>query len=885
MELLEDRVVPSVIEDFSAGLGAYTTILRYAPNAAVVPGAGHDGVSNALDKLDGFEWLVRNDPDVQVQQGETLSAWLQINDLDGRAYFGFGARPNLHNDFLRTGGTLSLVAAPNSGQLLLENNSGFGHSTLASAPAAYTAGGTYRLEVVWGVGGAITGNLYDSDGVSLLSTVSASSNVYTSGGIAFRAFGSDKYFDTIEAVPTGNGASPSRHGIGAHHASLHSGPRSGPGPAGGLLDPFQYQSVPGTGIQIWLARWDSLQQVAIVGDVVGLAATNRSENHGTEQYGWGPIVQGLFSNNIPVQTPMLQEYIFRQRPGERTTIIGRSDVKHFFLATGVDGQHLRPGESDTYDAIGQNAAQDLFSPQEDVNPVTGDITNQALDYFGENHAGGPRNLDGLNQRGSHTYSSRIDRLLQVNVADLDPSQNPSGTVWYLAANIFVPGDEDVTHTSRWVRIQPSFNGQGFSFTYPNGPTGQYNVRTIPGLAGLPPTIISQNPSGSTTGPVSQLEVTFSQRMNAASFTPDKITSFTGPNGPITVTGVALADPTNTRFVISFPPQASEGSYQMSIGPDIQDENGLSMPAPYIAQFTIVAPFNYAASANAFEKLEISGQPGTVPLPFTNGTFYADDDYGTISLGGDQFNFAGATYAELFVSSNGLITFGSGNNAYVNTDLTDSPSQAAISPLWTDWIKTASDPGGPMILYKFEDVPGGRRLIIEWNQIRHFSGTSNLYTFQAILSLNTDVNAGDIVFNYVNLNSGTTDPHRDGLTSTVGIKDAGPQGARRLLVSFNQPNDLVGSGKAILITQSFGGAARPSPGFIPEMVPGRSTDGVKDQVAAVLKPSRSEEDQTVIQNVDRLFAAASVIQTPTASVVRPAPELPVADSAWTPFDDR
>jgi hypothetical protein len=45
----------------------------------------------------------------------------------------------------------------------------------------------------------IIGKLFDSNGTTLLKSVSATRNVIRSGGIAFRATGDDKYFDTVTA--------------------------------------------------------------------------------------------------------------------------------------------------------------------------------------------------------------------------------------------------------------------------------------------------------------------------------------------------------------------------------------------------------------------------------------------------------------------------------------------------------------------------------------------------------------------------------------------------------------------------------------------------------------------------------------------------------------
>ena len=74
------------------------------------------------------------------------------------------------------------------------------------------------------------------------------------------------------------------------------------------------------------------------------------------------------------------------------------------------------------------------------------------------------------------------------------------------------------------------------------------------------------------------------------------------------------------------------------------------------------------------------------------------------------------------------------------------------------------------------------------------------TFQAILQLNTGATPGAITFNYPDLDTGES-TFDEGNGATVGIKDAGPQGDNRLLVSYNDfsnPKPLVGSGKAIRI---------------------------------------------------------------------------------------
>src|SRR5262249_31114002 len=171
--------------------------------------AAHDG-TYGLDMYSGNDWLYRSDAAAQVRAGDTLSVWLKFNGTaDGRAYFGFGAS---------SGGTLSLVAAPNTGQLILQQNLGFGFADLAAVGQSYLANHWYRLEVDWGTSGTIIGKLFDSNGTTLLQTVTAFTTDITSGGFGFRNIGFDTYWDTVTAVHGVNGfalqsRSSSRRGL------------------------------------------------------------------------------------------------------------------------------------------------------------------------------------------------------------------------------------------------------------------------------------------------------------------------------------------------------------------------------------------------------------------------------------------------------------------------------------------------------------------------------------------------------------------------------------------------------------------------------------------------------------------------------------------------
>lgn len=171
----------------------------------------HDGYFSLRD-YSGSDWIYRNDSTVQVKQGDTISVWTQfVGNATGVAAFGFGASSL---------GTLSLVASPVSNQLLLTNNVGFGSTTLAASNQTWQADHWYRLEVTWGTSGQIVGKVFDSNGTTLLQSVTGTTTAIKSGGIAFKANGGSVLWDTVQLTP---GVSASARSISLSVDSKHSG--------------------------------------------------------------------------------------------------------------------------------------------------------------------------------------------------------------------------------------------------------------------------------------------------------------------------------------------------------------------------------------------------------------------------------------------------------------------------------------------------------------------------------------------------------------------------------------------------------------------------------------------------------------------------------------
>jgi len=178
-----------IIEDFDDGsLSEYGGAVGFS---TVSGAAAHDGPYGLM----ASSLIRRDDAAVHVQQGDVLSVWINpkpigVGSINGRAYFGFGSTSTR-----RYFATL----APNTNQFLLQRD-----LTNIGASFQTYSDQWYRVEVDWGIGGQISGRLYDSDGTTLLNTVNAFDNQYTDGGIAFRSFGGGsaehKFFDTVEIL-------------------------------------------------------------------------------------------------------------------------------------------------------------------------------------------------------------------------------------------------------------------------------------------------------------------------------------------------------------------------------------------------------------------------------------------------------------------------------------------------------------------------------------------------------------------------------------------------------------------------------------------------------------------------------------------------------------
>ena len=161
-------------------------------------------------------------------------------------------------------------------------------------------------------------------------------------------------------------------------------------------------------------------------------------------------------------------------------------------------------------------------------------------------------------------------------------------------------------------------------------------------------------------------------------------------------------------------------------------------------------------AFAWEDLTSKG----TPVLFTD-----PDDQFTDPIGiGFDFEFYENTYNQLFISTNGMLAFGTGSSAFSNQFLPlDTVPNNLVAPFWDDLHLSSGH------VYYWFDSASPHRFVIEWHQVVKF-GSTDLLTFEIVLFEN-----GDILFQYQDLNG-------DLANATVGIEDQ--DGVDGLLYLYN-----------------------------------------------------------------------------------------------------
>jgi hypothetical protein len=158
---------------------------------------------------------------------------------------------------------------------------------------------------------------------------------------------------------------------------------------------------------------------------------------------------------------------------------------------------------------------------------------------------------------------------------------------------------------------------------------------------------------------------------------------------------------------------------------------LNNPVNLDADFTVTVTNNLAGSQMVYD-LEDSLTGGAdynwseISATGTRLDTISDvvDGNEEVTLSNFTFPFYGINHSSIFVSSNGMITFGSGSSSYINQPIpTSGTPNNFIAPFWEDLnTSTAGD------IYILEQAD---RLIVQYEAVAPYSGTGS-YTFQVVL---------------------------------------------------------------------------------------------------------------------------------------------------------
>lgn len=162
---------------------------------------------------------------------------------------------------------------------------------------------------------------------------------------------------------------------------------------------------------------------------------------------------------------------------------------------------------------------------------------------------------------------------------------------------------------------------------------------------------------------------------------------------------------------------------------------------------------------------------------------ADDAYSAPINLGFNFKFYENTYSQVYVSTNGLLTFGAGSSSFASQHMPRTvPPNNLIAPFWDDLAVGGSYNSGK-VYYKQVNNSSGRSFVVEWDQVTEAGDKTNLLTFEAILE-----ESGNICLQYQVMSKNPADPNN----AAVGIEDADGINGLTYLYQTDAIQALVGT---------------------------------------------------------------------------------------------
>lgn len=183
----------------------------------------------------------------------------------------------------------------------------------------------------------------------------------------------------------------------------------------------------------------------------------------------------------------------------------------------------------------------------------------------------------------------------------------------------------------------------------------------------------------------------------------------------------------TAFVLSWAPRTS----QAALGPfdQLSPEDATTDGYGYNLALVVDPGQWVELGAHNATKIDFPSRDDSFAGPFTHF----------------PFKYYENTYSNFYVSTNGIITFGSGSWDYFARPIPFSPApNNLIAPLWGDLYKNTYG----QVFYRVDGTAGSRRLVVEWEIYNNASLELLITNFEVILYEAT----GNIRFHYNRLNS-------------------------------------------------------------------------------------------------------------------------------------
>ena len=436
-----------------------------------------------------------------------------------------------------------------------------------------------------------------------------------------------------------------------------------------------------------------------------------------------------------------------------------------------------------------------------------------------------------------------DILMQYNALDGDYSEGSAATV----------GIESQTGTEG---VEYEYNGVGpgyplhanlaIRFWSVPGHEIRFRARVVPDL---PPNTLIRNEALLSSVEQPQVTLTATTRIHPLDLSPcrksvDKTLAESGDTlayaielsnvGPTTATHVSLVDPLPAQ--VTLVPGSLVGASYNADRRQIEWSGELTPSAPgaysWVDNDSGGAPYGWMDAIN--DGIAVTGGGD-------------DASFGPFEVG-FPFEFYGVTYNQFYLSTNGLVLFGTGSASYSNSPLPSaSQPNSLVAAFWDD----LSSPSGSMY-YKLAGAEPQRRLIIEWSGVNRLGDSQNL-TFEAVLYEGSN----QILLQYRQLG----DERGAGEEASVGIENQ--TGTEGIQYEYNGsgPGYPLHSGLAVLFRKQQG--SRIS--FLTRVADGLSLNTLIRNEAQLSVDGRPQAPLTATTWINRVNLADSTLSVDKAEV--------------------